>query len=159
MEQAEDDAEAIRDCSIRLLARREHSRLELQRKLEARDFVRGHIGPVLDALESEGLLSDARFAEMFSRTRLENGQGPLKIRADLQARGVSGEVIDHALELVDDSWLVHCRAAWQRRFGVAPADRRAWSRQARFLANRGFSAEHVRRVLDEVAEDDADMGS
>ena len=159
MEQAEDDAEAIRDCSIRLLARREHSRLELQRKLEARDFVRGDITPVLDALESEGLLSDERFAEMFSRTRVENGQGPLKIRADLQARGVSGEVIDHALELVDDSWLVHCRAAWQRRFGVAPADRREWSRQARFLANRGFSAEHVRRVLDAVAEDDADMGS
>ncbi|MEX0448376.1 regulatory protein RecX [Spiribacter sp. 221] len=159
MEEAEDDAAAIRDCSIRLLARREHSRLELQRKLEARDFLRGDIAAVLDALEWEGLLSDERFAEIFSRTRFESGQGPLRIRADLQARGVDSEIIDRVLELVDDSWLVHCRAAWRRRFGVAPADRREWSRQARFLSNRGFSAEHVRRVLDAVAEDDADMGS
>ncbi len=159
MEEADDDAAAIHDCSIRLLARREHSRLELQRKLEARDFVRSDILPVLHALESQGLLSDERFAEMFSRTRVENGQGPLKIRSELQARGVSAEIIDHALELVDDSWLVHCRAAWRRRFGMAPADRREWSRQARFLSNRGFSAEQVRRVLDAAAEDDADTGS
>lgn len=149
----EPSPEAIRECCIRLLARREHSRLELQRKLEARDFPRAAIPAVLDALTEENLLSDQRFAEIFARTRCENGQGPMKIRADLQARGVDSAEIDRSLELVDDTWLDYCRAAWRRRFGVAPADRRDWSRQARFLAGRGFSAELVRRVLDETANE------
>jgi len=151
---AGDPAESIRECCIRLLARREHSRAELQRKLEARDFARADISPVLDALIEDNLLSDQRFAEMFARTRSENGQGPLKIRADLQARGVDGVDIDRSLELVDDTWLEYCRAAWQRRFGRAPADRREWARQARFLAGRGFGGELVRRVLDAAANDD-----
>lgn len=148
-----DSSEAIRECCIRLLARREHSRLELQRKLEARDFSRADIPAVLDALTEENLLSDQRFAEMFARARCENGQGPVKIRADLQARGVDGAEIDRSLELVDDTWMNYCRAAWRRRFGAAPEDRREWSRQARFLAGRGFSAELVHSVLDEAANE------
>jgi regulatory protein len=153
-EGAGDAAESIRECCIRLLARREHSRVELQRKLEARDFARADIPPVLDALAEDNFLSDQRFAEMFARTRSENGQGPLKIRADLQARGVASPDIDRSLELLDDTWFEYCRDAWQRRFGRAPADRREWSRQARFLAGRGFDGALVRRVLDAAASND-----
>ena len=143
------EAAAIRECAIRLLARREHSRLELHRKLEGRGFPAAGIPSVLDSLIAENLLSDQRFAEMFARTRSDNGQGPLKIRAELQARGVDGATIDQGLELVDDTWLDHCRAAWRRRFGMLPADRRERARQTRFLAARGFDAGTIRRVLDE----------
>ncbi|MBL8303415.1 MAG: RecX family transcriptional regulator, partial [Ideonella sp.] len=45
------------------------------------------------------------------------------------------------------------RAVWQRRFGAAPADPREAARQARFLAGRGYSAEVVRRVLRDAANE------
>ena len=156
MTETGDDQAALHECCIRLLARREHARRELEGKLAARGFARADIAAELDALEAEGLLSDARFAETFVRTRVEGGYGPLRIRAELQTRGVDGERIDRSLELVDDSWLEHCQAAWSRRFGSAPVDRREWSRQARFLSNRGFSAAHIRRVLDAAGADDAE---
>ena len=44
-----------------MLARREHSRTELGRKLAERGFSEPHVGEVLDALEAENLLSDRRF--------------------------------------------------------------------------------------------------
>jgi len=144
--------EALREQCIRLLARREHSRRELSRKLAARSFEASQFNPILDELEAEGLLSDERFAESFVRSRLENGQGPLKIRAELSERGVTGVIVDQALDLEDDEWLSHCERAWARRFGQAPEDRREWARQARFLTNRGFSGDIVARVLARIGE-------
>lgn len=154
MTEADESAsdEALREQCIRLLARREHSRRELLRKLAARSFEPQQCHVVLDDLESEGLLSDERFAESFVRSRIESGQGPLKIRADLRERGVDGVIVDQALDLADDDWLGYCRQAWERRFGTAPGDRREWARQARFLSQRGFSGDTVARVLARVGE-------
>ncbi len=154
MTEADESAseEALREQCIRLLARREHSRRELSRKLAARSFEPHQFNTVLDALEGEGLLSDARFAESFVRSRIESGQGPLKIRADLRERGVDGQIVDQALDLADDEWLWRCEQAWTRRFGTAPDDRREWARQARFLSQRGFSGDIVARVLARIGE-------
>ncbi len=146
------NADALREQCIRLLARREHSRRELVRKLAARSFEPSEFNPILDELEAEGLLSDERFAESFVRSRIEAGQGPLKIRADLRERGVSGAIVDQTLDLADDEWLWHCQRVWERRFGRAPVDRKDWARQARFLSQRGFSGEIVTRALARVGE-------
>ncbi len=144
------DVAVCREQAIRLLARREHSRRELDRKLAARAFERPVIEQVLTALESEGLLSDTRFAEVYTRHRIESGYGILRIRSDLAERGVDSVIVDQAIDLGDDDWLWHCQQAWQRRFGVKPTNRREWARQARFLGYRGFPADLVRRVLGRI---------
>jgi SOS response regulatory protein OraA/RecX len=75
-----------------LLARREHARTELGRKLSQRGFSESLVGEVLDALEAENLLSDRRFTESFVEQRMARGQGPLKIRHELRERGISAEL-------------------------------------------------------------------
>ena len=137
------------DTALRLLARREHSLTELRSKLASRGHEAGVVEEVLSELARRGLVSDQRFAEAFLRSRLERGQGPLKIRAQLRERGVASGLIDAALGEAEIDWDRRAADARSGRFGEAPpADRKQMARQARFLRGRGFSeAQVVRAVL------------
>lgn len=136
-------------AAMRLLARREHSCLELQRKLEDRGFAHGEITEVLAALAAERLQSDARFAEAYVYYRSSRGRGPVRIRAELRERGIGDELISRYLSMAGAEWRVSAETERQKRFGEAlPQEWSERSRQARFLQNRGFSAEQIRAVLD-----------
>lgn len=145
------EVEEIRERCLGLLARREHTRRELLQKLRQRGFDEAEIAnDVLDELEAQGLLSEARFVESFIRSRVESGQGPLKIRAALQERGIAANVAEVALDEDRSIWRERCRQTWRKRFGAAPGDRREAARQMRFLASRGFEVGDIRAVLQAV---------
>lgn len=141
------DEAACKRTAVELLARREHSRLELERKLAARGFPDGVIAPVLDALEQSGVLAATRFTESFIRSRVAKGQGPVRIRAELAERGVADGA--ELLRGGDVDWLATARAVRLKRFGAAPPrDYRERAKQARFLQYRGFTADQVRAALE-----------
>lgn len=124
--------------------------MELARKLGARGIPGETVEALLDALEGERLLSDARFAESFVRQRTERGVGPRRIREELRERGVGAEVATPVLEAGDYDWVAGAREARARRFrGAPPADFAERARQARFLEYRGFTHEQIRQALDE----------
>jgi regulatory protein len=138
-----------------LLARREHSRLELLHKLSRRF---GDAEPTdaleaaINALAAEGLQSDERFALSFTRERLHRGHGPRRVRAELQQRGVDDGLIHSALAAVPaeegTSWDDQARLVLEKRFGDAPArDFPERARRLRFLDQRGFSSQHMPRDL------------
>jgi regulatory protein len=129
-----------------LLARREHSRLELERKLTARDYDSSEVAAVLDELEQDGLLSAERFARSFIESRYARGQGPYRIRRELAERGVPSA--DAWLEDEAFDWDALARTTRIRRFGEAPpANLREKARQIRFLEYRGFAHDQIRRAL------------
>ena len=104
----------------------------------------------MDELGDRGLVSDSRFAEALVRSRIARGGGPLRIRSDLEARGVDPSVVEEALDSDDEEWEARARGAREKRFGAAPPrDRAEYARQARFLAGRGFTRRQVRRALEE----------
>ena len=141
----------LRERALRLLARRDHSRAELARKLAA--YGTGEeIDSLTSPLEQSGLLSDARFAESFVAARGAR-LGGLKLRHELKSRGIAAELID--AHVADDAQaeFERAREIWLRKFGRAPADAREYARQARFLASRGFVGSVVHRVLKDVPED------
>jgi regulatory protein len=132
-----------------LLARREHSRLELERKLAARDFSDDVVARALDALERSGALKAHRFTESFVRSRVAKGQGPARIKAELAQRGIAADAVDTALGEADVDWLETIRAVRRKRFGAeVPRDYRERSRQARFLEYRGFDRAQIRAALE-----------
>ena len=134
----------VRRVGMDLLARREHSYLELRRKLAARDFPDELIDQALHDLEQDGLLSDARFAESFAGARMRRGQGPQRILAELRQRGVTESTAMEAIEALDADWFAAARAVREKRFGAdRPADFAERAKQARFLQYRGFSAEQA----------------
>ena len=135
--------------AMELLARREHSKKELTVKLSARGAERAAIAPVLESLEHDGLQSDERYAQALLQSHVRRGKGPLRIRAELRARGVGDDLIEAALREGETSWTDHARRARAKRFGEAlPQTREERARQARFLEQRGFAAEHIRAALE-----------
>lgn len=144
-------ASSPRDDAIRLLARREYARAELERRLAAKGHAPQAIGQALDSLAEEGLQCDARFAEIFVRSRVARGQGPIKIRAELGERGIAAEQARQAFaeaqshDAVD--WFELACEALAKRFSGPGEGPRERARRERFLAGRGFDFDQVRHAL------------
>jgi len=144
------DPQAIRQRAIKLLASREHSRLQLLRKLGERGFDTDEVAVVLDQLAAEGLQSDERFAESFVRSRIERGQGPIRIAAELREHGIDDALIPDYLDFADPLWPQRLEEVRSRRFGgTLPDDYQTRAKQARFLQYRGFTSEQIRRMLNQ----------
>ena len=137
---------SLRARALAMLARREHTRAELARKLSPHAESAAQVESLLDQLTARGWLSETRFAESRANT-LSRKFGSRKIEYDLKSRGVSAEIVERTVEQARAQELANCRAAWQRKFGVLPGGAAERGRQMRFLASRGFSAEAVRQVL------------
>jgi len=139
--------------ALDLLARREHSRRELERKLGARGFPDDAIAATLDALEESGALAAARFTESFIRARVAKGQGPARIRAELAARGIDREQAAELLRAAGIDWAALAASVRDERFGAErPSDFKERARQARFLEYRGFDRGQIGRALGSVDE-------
>ena len=140
---------ACRKQALDLLARREHSRFELRRKLLARSHAQDLADEVLDTLQRERLLDEGRFVEQFVRSRVSRAHGPVKIRAELVQRGIGDSLIDRGLEEAECDWVSLAGAARGKRFGpLPPGDFRERARQARFLHSRGFESGQIQAALD-----------
>lgn len=140
--------EALRGKALAMLSRREHSRLEIQRKLEEMGAEEPLLTLVLDELGEQRLQSDERFAEVFIRSRAERGNGPVGIARELRERGLPADFISEALEQSGYDWGRQARDVRERRFGGAcPADLKDRARQYRFLQYRGFSSPQILSAL------------
>jgi regulatory protein len=131
---------------MRFLARREHSREELKRKLFPHCGEGEDLDTVLDELTAKGWLSDARYAEQAIRSKSRRF-GPLKLAHTLRAQGVDEETIAAGFRAAGAEGQARIQDVWSRRFHGAPADDRERARQVRFLQNRGFSLDEVLRFL------------
>jgi regulatory protein len=148
-------AAACKRQALELLARREHTRRELARKLGARAYSEELIDATLDELEASGLVDAARFAEGFVRVRAARGQGPRRIRQELAERGIPAEQSGEWLNAGGHDWVQLARKARRKKFGGGlPETYRNRARQARFLQYRGFEMDQIDAALD--PEDDSD---
>ena len=132
--------------AMRFLARREHTRVELRRKLEARAREGDDVEAVLDELSRRGWLSDERFAEQAIRARARRF-GPLKLAHYLKGKGVAEEAIAAGLRGAGEEGVASIEAVWRSRFRAHPADEREKLRQVRFLQGRGFAIDVIFRFL------------
>ncbi len=145
---------SLRQRALDLLARREHSRLELARKLstyiEAGEDASDEIAALLDDFQKRGWLSDERFAEQVVNTR-KSRFGSRKVAHELREKGVAESLVEQAMAGMDD--LGNARAVWQKNFGSQPENREEWAKQARFMQSRGFGFEIIKRILREEQDE------
>ena len=135
---------------MNLLARREHSFQELINKLKQRFSEHPDLlMQELLKLREEGLQSDSRMVEAFVRSRVNKGQGPVKISAELRNRGISDSNVEQGMLNAEVDWLSLIEQVAARKFGDSQvADLRDKGRRARFLQQRGFSFEQISKILD-----------
>jgi len=141
----ENPAGDLRLRALRLLARREHSRVELERKLAPHAESAEQLAMLLTALQNEKLLSDARYAAQRVAVR-GTRYGNARLQLELRHNGVGDDAVAAALADGGDE-RARCRAVWQKKFGLLPADAEGRSKQIRFLQTRGFSMDTIRHIL------------
>jgi regulatory protein len=137
---------SLKGKALRALAARDHSRVELERKLASSEEVPGELAKVLDDLAAKGFLDDQRAADSLAHRR---GQklGTARVVQEMRSRGIELQAIESAAEQLKATELERAREVWRKKFGEPALDAVARGKQMRFLISRGFSSEIIRRVI------------
>ena len=138
-----DTAAELKARALRHLARREHSRSELARKLAPHAESPAALAQLLEALAAKKQLSDERYAEARAH-QLARKYGAARIRADLKSKGIAPEI---AARVSGDGELERARAILARKYRSAADTRAERARRTRFLQSRGFSHDTIRKLL------------
>ena len=149
---APDKAPSVKARAVSLLAQREYSRQELTDKLTAAQASPEEVEQALAQLEAKGLVDDARVVETLVNRR-SGKLGASRLRQELQAKGVSAELVAETMASLKGTELARAQAVWQKKFGQLAATSAERNKQARFLASRGFSGDVVRQVVAGLSDD------
>jgi regulatory protein len=142
---------SLKARALRLLAQREHSRAELERKLAPHlpaeaDDPAVELAQVLDELTAKGFISEERVAESLIHRRAGR-LGTSRVLQELRGKGLGDELLAEAATRLRATEFERAREVWRKKFGTPVEDAAGRAKQMRFLAARGFEAEVVRRVL------------
>ncbi len=137
---------SLKARALRYLAAREHSRLELGRKLARHAEEGDDVAAVLDWLQAQKFLSEERFAESLANRRAARF-GNSRIVSELQSHGIDEATVSGLKgELVsgedERAWEV-----WSRKFRQPATDAPEAAKQMRFLQQRGFSHGAIQSVM------------
>jgi len=138
-----DTATELRARALRLLARREHSRKELERKLSPHAESSEALHALISELETKNQLSEMRFTEERAR-QLSRKYGAARIRQDLKSKGVGEELVEHVSSEGD---LERARAILERKYRQPATTREERAKRMRFLQSRGFSSDIIFKLL------------
>jgi regulatory protein len=146
------NAPSLKGRALRLLGQREHSRAELERKLRPHEVEAGELARALDDLQAKGFINEQRVLESVVFRRAPR-LGAMRVRQELQAKGLAPEAISQAVAELQGSEVERAREVWRKKFGQPAADAQGRAKQMRFLATRGFGAAVIHRVVKGGEED------
>lgn len=137
----------ITQTCLRLLSRREHSQKELLDKLALRGFQRDEVEPVIHEMAEQNWQNDERYAESYVRQRITVGYGPIRIKFELQQRGIDHADLDAQAD-EQGGWQNLLMNVYRNKYGEETAlTQNEWLKRSRFLQQRGFSYENIKRLF------------
>lgn len=142
---------SLKARAVNFLSRREHSRLELQRKLARYTDDDDEISSVLDELQSGNWQSDSRYAHAYAN-RNSVKHGLVRIINDLRMQGIDESCLDEIRANLANTEFQRAIAVWEKKFDQTPANAKEYAKQYRFMLSRGFSNDCIRKIL---ANDDS----
>lgn len=163
--QAQDDVERARDSALRLITYRPRSTAEVRRHLRSKQFDDAVIDQAIERLARVDLLNDAAFAAYWIEQRETfKPRSQLALRQELQEKGLSREIIDQALEMVDETDAARRAAEKQAYRWAALPEGEFRLKLGRFLQRRGFTYDIIKQTTQEVWQDitaghDSDPGA
>lgn len=107
---------------------------------------------VVDVLMTEKYVDDLRYASAFARDKSAiQGWGEVKIRYMLSAKGVPRDIIDKALEEIDqDKADSRLEKLLQNKFKSLKDDPQVRLKLIRFALGRGYSYDEVSKAVDRL---------
>jgi regulatory protein len=137
---------SLKGRALRALATREHSRVELERKLASLETEPGELAKLLDELTAKGFINEQRVADSVMHRRAAK-LGTARVVQELKAKGVDASAVREATASLKATESERAREIWRKKFGSPGVDATARAKQMRFLASRGFAPEVIRKVV------------
>ncbi len=137
---------SLKGRALRLLSGREYSRAELERKLQPHEETPGALALALDELQAKDFINEQRVLESVVHRKAPK-LGALRIRQELQAKGLEPAAVAQAVQQLRTTELERAQALWRKKYGDQPTDDAARAKQMRFLAARGFAGDTIRKVI------------
>jgi len=135
--------------AVGLLKRREHGAFELTSKLVKKGYGSTLANEALLKCQRLGLQSDERFADMFCRTRIAQGYGPIRISKALVALRIDKVLVQSVLQEEQDNWLSYASKAWKKKYKNEPAKSfTELQKQKQFLLYRGFTSDIIHLLFE-----------
>lgn len=152
MDRPDDACAQAFDAALRILARRNHSRVELRQKLRQRRFTPPAIDAALARCERLGYVDDSETAAAYFRELVRKGFGGDRIRLEMNRKGLSGEAVDGLIEAYtggpdEAAAASHLLARRMGRFDREADPRKRREKIFRFMLSRGFSADTIQEAL------------
>ena len=125
--------------------------MELRNKLVKRGFARSEIDFVITELAQSGLQSDHRFIEQYFLSRVSKGYGPLRLKRELQEKGIINPSLDQLIRDIDGGWESVIRHVFGKKYrGVPAKNHEALLKRFRFLRQRGFKTDQINKLIGEM---------
>ena len=145
------DLKSIKDYCLSLLVRREHSQKELLNKSLLKGWGSDDIVIVIDELAVQGWQSDTRYAESFTRYRINKGYGPVWISYELRKNNIDSFNVGDVAQQTVGSWMDLLEQVYSKKYKQASVlDRNEWAKRSRFLMQRGFSSTMISTLFDHL---------
>lgn len=143
------DESGLRRKAVDLLARREYSFFEIEKKLlpvaESEELAYS----ALEWLTENGLQSDARFCEMYIRSKALSGYGPVRIKQELKQKGISSGLMETCFEEQEINWEDELgRLTDKKMRGTEKGDLKSKQKCMGFLQRRGFTLDQIYKAID-----------
>ena len=140
------------DSAFRILARRDHTRMELAIKLRGKGYGRAAIDQALARCRELGYLDDAKTAQIIARHLVARGYGPLRVRQTLLQKGVDEPLIQKTLACCGDtdSQVSSARRVLEKKAARLNREADVWKRRQvafRLLTGRGFPSAVINEVV------------
>lgn len=137
---------SLKARALRYLAQREHSRLELARKLARHASEEDNIERLLDELEAAKFLSNERFSEALVHRRAARF-GNQRILSELQSHGLRGPALDQLKAGLKTDEAERALEILRRKYPGPASDMQTRAKQMRFLMQRGFGQDAIRQAV------------
>ncbi|CAN5879085.1 hypothetical protein BH11PSE12_BH11PSE12_24970 [soil metagenome] len=147
---------SLKGRALRYLSMREHSRIELARKLMRYAEEGDDVDALLNNLEAAKFLSVERFSESLVRRR-QGRFGNQRILAELQSHGLARMDIDRLKSDLAESEAGRAIDVLHKKYPTAPLDHLQRAKQIFFLQQRGFSGKSIQLAMRSSRHADLDM--
>ena len=148
--------ENAKESALRLLAKRDHSREEMRRKLTVKGFAPEEIERALNRLTGRGILDDFRYAQRlaFYLTR-EKLFGPQRVSQKLFQKGIPANLAREAMGKAETDMgmserlrtVLKIRLKGRALEQISPPEKR---KLANFLRQRGFLWEDILEIFQDA---------
>ena len=143
---------SLKGRALRLLAAREQSRAELERKLASYEETPGQLAQLLDELQAKDFINESRVVDSVLNRRASRF-GAARVRHELMGKGLDAELVLDAMQGLKATEVERAREVWRKKFGSLATDPAERAKQMRFLAARGFGADAIRRVVSQSEDE------